>query len=287
MDDGHETREARGPFDTPRHAGSDTAAETSLVAEIERTLAVERLASGLAHELRNPLATLIQAAHYLERRNTNGDDEFAAVLASISESAQRIDTVVSRIEKVAAAGLEMVLVDLNAVVADAIDASGAGLEPQASPIKVILSPEVPGILGDPAKLRRLLVAMLKLSRRALGPSEPGRPRPLEVRTRLGRFERWGAAPREQRPGDLMPGDPAVLLEVERSAMASTEADAALPGPDSRTPLPGFGSNDSDLVLARKVVEWHRGALEIEDRSSRGHGARLTAAFRLPAAAKPV
>ncbi len=133
-----------------------------------RMSAVGRLAAGIAHELNNPLATLVAhselACHYLEALRTRAGegpelDELNACLNIIEAQAFRCKNVTSDILSLPwKEGLEITDVDINWLL-DGIIESTAANKPRVRIVKETLAP-LPPVKGDMSALRQVFLNLV-------------------------------------------------------------------------------------------------------------------------------
>jgi two-component system sensor histidine kinase ChvG len=228
----------------------------------QRIDAVETFAADVAHEIKNPLASLRSALESLEKV---GDGDLRQQLTAIAvHDVQRIDRLVTEIADASRIDAELsrtefMTVDLVSMVRALIGARAArGVNRDC---KVTLQTSGPGpwtVPADPARLERVLENLLD---NAVSFSPPGG---------------------------------AVLVTVERQTdqliLSVTDDGPGIP-PDARDKVferfhslrpaeEAFGSHSGlGLAIARTIVEAHDGTLTATDRGGGKPGARLV--IRLP------
>jgi len=217
--------------------------------EQEKLAVVGRLSSTLAHEIRNPLASMSGAAHVLRIGGLDWEKADRMTLL-ISRQARRISEIIegylelSRSRKIHYSEP----VSLESVVAEAIDVAGQGFGWQTR-----IEPGIEGsftVLGSQSRLVQLLTNLLRNGAESLGASPDGR---VDVVLRAGPEE--GVA--EILVEDNGPGIPPELMDRISDPFFTTKQEGT-----------GLG-----LYVARRVAEDHRGRLSIE--SAPGRGTRVS------------
>ncbi|MBN2587040.1 MAG: hypothetical protein JXA64_03970 [Candidatus Fermentibacteraceae bacterium] len=219
--------------------------------EQEKLAAIGRLSSTLAHEIRNPLASMSGAAHILQMgtldwRKTDRMTEL------ISHQARRISEIIegylelSRNNAVAYSNP----VSLEAVVNEAVEVARQGFGSQTS-----IETRIEGnfiVFGNQARLVQLLSNVLRNSAEVLGTDPNGR-----ITVSLSRSALEGMA--ELRIDDNGPGIP-------------DEVRVQMFDPFFTTKKEGTGLG---LFVARKVARDHRGRMEMESTPGEGTTVRVS------------
>jgi len=226
----------------------------SRLTEAERLASIGELAAGVAHEIRNPLAAVVNATALLEREATLAPDERAATIAAVRKEARRLNGILSDFLRFAGPG-EPKRVDghLGDVVAHVTALLGE--QRAAAPglaLEMRVEPDVPRFAFDPDQLTQVL---WNVSLNAI--------EAMKGQGRLGihaRAEREGAVIEVADTGPGIPPD-----ELRRIFE---------PFYSKRTGGTGLG-----LPIARRIVVAHGGRIDVE--SVVGEGTRVL--IRLPVA----
>jgi len=225
----------------------------------QRIDAVESFAADVAHELKNPLASLSSALETMEKIE---DPALRSQLAAIAaHDVQRIDRLITEIAYASRIDAELsrstfATLDLAAVARDVVGARGARPDRDACPVRFGQGAGLASaalVRGDALQLERVLENLLD---NAVSFSPPGGA--VEVAVWAG-ANRVFLAVRDDGPG-IPPAEREKVFERFHSV---------------RPPAEAFGAHSGlGLAIARTIAEAHDGALAISDRDDGRPGAQL-------------
>ncbi len=232
--------------------------ESRLRREEEQAALVGTIASGIAHEIRNPLSTLRMNLQLLREDWANPITEREQMgrrrIDVLIRETERLDSVVSDFVRFAAGhALRLEKTDLNGLAGELLDF----LAPQAERSKIRLhrefAPALPQVEIDPNLIRQAILNLLVNAQQVMPTGGD-----LTVRTlENGQFVKLAVA-------DTGPGIPTEHRDRIFNLYFSTKP----------------GGTGLGLPMVKKIVEEHRGAVELE--SQPGHGATFTICLRKPA-----
>jgi signal transduction histidine kinase len=238
----------------------------------DRLAALGQMAANLAHEIRNPLASIEVSSSLLKRRFPNEAQERELLDKIIAEVRRLNRTITSSLEFVKPLALTMAPARLDAVLDDAlVVASGRrgkpGLHVRRTPC-----PDDRAFLMDRGQLRQVFENLFLNAMEAMGeegtlsievsivgaPAAPSTPyRPAAASDARTSFTSYAVV----RVADTGPGIPADQLEKLFYPFFTTKKNGS-----------GVG-----LSMARKIVDSHRGLIDVASRP--GEGTEFT--VRLP------
>jgi signal transduction histidine kinase len=216
--------------------------------EAQRLAAAGELAAGVAHEIRNPLAAIVNATTLLAPDETLTPEERATTLEAIKKEARRLNRILSDFLLFARPSApRLVEGDVREVVEHV-----AGLIREnraragAVELEVRVDPALPPVAYDPDLMTQVL---------------------------------WNVA---LNGVEAMDGRGRLCFQVSRDnghvAMAVSDTGRGIPADELRRVFEPFysrkrGGSGLGLTIARRIVESHGGQIDVESRP--GHGTRFT------------
>jgi len=152
----------------------------SKLLQTEKLAVLGQMVSGIAHELSNPLTSILgYAQRLLSRREGAGRTSEAQ---QIFQEAERAGNILRQLLLNAREMLpERRTVSLNQIVVQAMELQRFSLEAEKIRVEADLDPELPTVHGDPGQLQQVLMNLLGNSRQAI--EQQGRGGTIRLRTR--------------------------------------------------------------------------------------------------------
>jgi signal transduction histidine kinase len=227
----------------------------------DRLAALGEMAAAIAHEVKNPLASIEVMAGVLKRQMTGREEALETLTDIIKEAKMANSIVVEVLEFVRPIQLQVERAPLDEVLKDSNTLAEGKLRRGAVSIDTIIEPDVPELLADPHQLRQLFSNLLANAFEALGGEGH-----VEVRAWL--------LPGEDEPvGTVDPQPPQVVVEVRDSGPGIAADDMErIFSPFFSTKPQGTGLG---LAIVRKVVDAHDGHIDAVSAPGRGAAFRVT------------
>jgi PAS domain S-box-containing protein len=225
-----------------------------------RLESVGTLAAGVAHEVKNPLQTILMGLEYLDHNPAVGDDtNTTLVLTDMRDAVNRANAIIRELLQLSAAkGFALKQEDLNALLERSLRLLNS--EIIASQIKVVrkLAGDLPRVLLDCGKMEQVFINLFINALQAM--SQGG------VLTVTTRHRRFGEDLKLIGPAfsHFGPGDPVVIAEVQDTGTGIPETN--LPRifePFFTTKPTGVGTG-LGLSVVKKIMDLHGAAIDIRN-----------------------
>lgn len=241
-----------------RSVEAEMARQREALHQSEKLAALGELLASVAHELNNPLSVVVGQALLLKETAT--DSAIADRAAKIGSAADRCARIVRTFLAMARQQpAERQPLDINAVVASAVEMTAYSLRANDIDIKLSLAPGLPQIQGDSDQLNQVVTNLILNAQKALEETE-GRRR-IKITTKL-----------REKSGEI-------VLKVKDNGPGIPEGiRSRIFEPFFTTRQVAYGTGIG-LAFCHRIVTTHGGTIEAE--STRGDGATIV--VRLPAA----
>jgi len=245
------------------------AAQTQLI-QAEKMKVVGGLASGVAHEVRNPLATILFGVTYLSEQLDTNDEKVKSVLKNIKEATAKANTIIADLLDFASLSkLNRELNDFNEVVEKSQMLVNHAIEKKA--IKVVKKFEegMPKIKIDKNRIEQVLVNLLLNAVQAMS-SEGTLSLETCTKTLSGNYEEMPSINRME----FKPGDKIVVCTIEDDGVGIKKEEFAKIFDPFFTTKRAKGGVGLGLSVCQNIIEIHDGDIMIENGTKKGVKATL-------------
>jgi len=234
---------------------------------------IGRLAAGVAHEVKNPLAIILSAVEFLSQAIPNPDPDVTMAMADVQEAVRRADHVIRGLLDFSHA-TEFSLEDgnLNEILEKSVNLVRHWLSKAHVTLVKELGADLPNIMLDASKIEQVFVNLMINSIDAM-PSGGT----LTVRTSRRRMT-VGPDVGIRRTDQFRIGQSVLVVEIEDTGTGVDEATRIrLFDPFFTTKPTGKGTG-LGLAMSKTIIALHGGTIQIANREN--GGARATIVFHV-------
>jgi len=241
--------------------------------QAEKLESIGRLAAGVAHEVKNPLALLLLGVDYLEGGIETGDPNLERILKQMRDAVQRADRIVrGLVDFSSQRSLTREAMPLHRVIDEMLLLVRHELTRSNTQVCLNVPESLPYVYLDLSKFEQVLINLIINSVHAMADTSQRR---LEIRARAQSLaeviKNEGARKRDV----FRSGDRVVVLEILDNGTGIRSKDQSrIFDPFFTTKATGHGTG-LGLSVARKIVELHGGELTIANRDDNETGAVAT------------
>jgi PAS domain S-box-containing protein len=247
--------------------------------QAEKFESIGTLAAGVAHEVKNPLQTILMGLDYFRNNLPATDGNMRMALIDMRDAVKRADTIVRELLTLSAAThIDMKDGDFNSVVERSLFL--VNYEVNAARIHAVrdLAASLPPVRMDGTRIEQVLINLFLNAIQAMPQGGT-----LTVRTRA---EIWAdGQPRGERAsGQIAPGDLTVVAEVEDTGVGIPEQNLTKIFDPFFTTKPVGSGTGLGLSVAKQIIDLHGGIIDIKNAAD--GGVRVTVILKAKETAAP-
>ncbi len=242
--------------------------------QAEKMESVGRLAAGVAHEVRNPLALLLLGVDYLSTGVEQGDSNLPTILGEMRQAIGRADRIVRGLVNFSGESrLQFTSVEFRPLIDDVLLMMRHELTRASVRVDVRLQRDLPAIWADRGRIEQVMVNLITNAIQAMEQTKEPR---LRIRARRETLDDVARDEGARTLDHLRRGDEVVVIEViDKGCGIPSHAASKLFDPFFTTKATGVGTG-LGLTVVRRIVDLHQGRIELRnDPESGGARAMLT------------
>jgi signal transduction histidine kinase len=231
----------------------------SHLAQAEKLDSICRLAAGVAHEVKNPLATIQMGLDYLRAHCVNRDENTESTLVLIQEAVDRADSVIhdmlnfSRSDE----SVKMEPICINDLVACVLRIAKHECHRNHVTCEALLADDGLMISGDLNKLEQVFINIIMNSVQAM--KAGGK---IEIRTKRGLLGETKRDEGLREMNRMRMGDEVAVIEISDNGPGiPDELKNRIFEPFFTTKPTGEGTG-LGLAVSKRIIELHRGQMEV-------------------------
>lgn len=246
----------------------------SQLIQAEKLTAVGELASGIAHEVRNPLGIILQGVNYLENRISAKEEDIVETLAMLKDSVNRADKIINGLLDFS----RFTTLNLQPEEINPILESSLGLVKNQFKIENIeiareLKSDLSRVLADKNKLEQVFVNLFLNAIQSM--PEGGR---IIIRSYAKQVEEAKSGIGKLIKDNFPVGEQVIIVEFEDTGIGIPEENMKKifdPFFTTKGPRKGTGLG---LSVSRNILQMHKGLIYAE--SQVGKGSKITVVLKI-------
>ena len=210
--------------------------------QAEKMECVGKLAAGVAHEVKNPLQTILMGLAYLSRNQTSVDDTALMVFTDMKDAVKRADAIVRDLLYLSAARqIEIKPADINAIVERSLCLVNYDLTRTRILVARRLEPSLPLALVDKPKIEQVLINLFMNSIQAMPQGGT-----LWVATTLAEHD----------------GSPRIQITIEDTGSGIPSDKLKKVFEPFFTTIPNGVGTGLGLPVSKQIIDLHRGSIQL-------------------------
>lgn len=240
--------------------------------QAEKMDSIGRLAAGVAHEVKNPLALLLMGVEYLDSGLEPDDENLPEIISEMRQAINRADRIIrGLVDFSSSRQLDLQLQSVAPVIDEALLLSRHDLIRNSVEVSTHYEAELPKVMLDRGKLEQVLLNLLINAIHAMRDIEGPK---LEIRVSIEQARNVATDEGARTAERVRSGDHVVLIEVaDNGSGIPPEKITKLFDPFFTTKPTGVGTG-LGLSVVSNIIELHKGTIDIQNRETAGACVRI-------------
>lgn len=233
--------------------------------QAEKLNVIGRLASGVAHEVRNPLSIILQGLNYLENRIPTKEEDISETLTTLKDNVKRADKIINvLLDFSRATSLDLRPEDVNSILE--VSLSLVKTRSKFENIESIMETkkDIPKVLADKNKLEQVFINILLNAVQSMP-----RGGKIIIRSYDKQLEEVKNGIGRRKEDYFQVGEKVVIVEIEDTGVGIPEENLKKifdPFFTTKGPTGGAGLG---LSVTRNIITMHKGLIDIESQTGKG------------------
>lgn len=242
--------------------------------QAEKLEVVGRLAAGVAHEVKNPLAMIRMGIDFFKRKQKEDNHKYAFMMKSMLEALTRADNVIQEMLDFSSLQyLERIECNLNEIIRASIQLVRPELEKTDVTINADLDPDIGSVLLDRTRFEQVLVNLLMNSLHAMeGKGE------IQVSNYKKELTEVGGIVGYRKEDVFEPGDRVIVIEIKDNGPGIPEDVLPKIFDPFFTTKRTEGGTGLGLSIVKSIMQLHNGSIEITN--NKEGGAHITLMLKI-------
>ena len=233
--------------------------------QAEKMESIGRLAAGVAHEVKNPLAMIQLGVDYLMEGVDVDDPNLPKILGRMQNAVVRADAIIcGLVDFSSARQLDLESGNLNALAENSLLLVKHEVTKKSIQVETSFQPELPMVKLDHAKMEQVLINLFMNAIQAMPEGAA-----LRITTAYQTLEMHERDRGARSVDQLRSGDPVVVLRIDDSGcgIPPDKIDQIF-DPFFTTKETGQGTG-LGLTVVKKIIELHKGSISLQNRPEGG------------------
>lgn len=240
--------------------------------QVEKMNVIGGLASGVAHEVKNPLATILYGVEFLNTKLKDSDDQVQLTIRSIREATQKANDIIKDLLDFASMSkIKLDRASIHEVIEHALNLTKHQCIKCGINVVKVFDPQVPAILIDKNRIEQVVVDLILNSIFAMPKGGE-----ITVRTNFKHFSSEDSPVIGAADSSIKAGEMVVIVDIEDTGAGLQEEHLSKIFDPFFTTRRAAGGVGLGLSIARTIMNGHAGLIFL---SNYDKGARARLVFK--------